>query len=52
MIRLPTHRSPTHPGEMLSDEFLGPMGLTSVTWQMPFTSPISASTKSSMGGEG
>jgi addiction module HigA family antidote len=28
MIRIPTHRSPTHPGEMLSEEFLKPMGLT------------------------
>ena len=28
MIRIPTHRTPTHPGEMLLEEFLGPMGLT------------------------
>jgi addiction module HigA family antidote len=28
MIRVPTHRSPTHPGEMLLEEFLLPMGLT------------------------
>ena len=28
MIRLPTHRAPTHPGEMLSEEFFKPMGLT------------------------
>ena len=28
MIRIPTHRAPTHPGEMLREEFLGPMGLT------------------------
>jgi antitoxin HigA-1 len=28
MIRVPTHRSPTHPGEMLFEEFLVPMGLT------------------------
>ena len=28
MIRVPTHREPTHPGEMLLDEFLIPMGLT------------------------
>lgn len=27
-MRLPTHRSPTHPGEMLLEEFLKPMGLT------------------------
>jgi len=28
MIRIPTHRTPTHPGEMLLEEFLYPMGLT------------------------
>ena len=28
MIRIPTHRTPTHPGEMLIEEFLKPMGLT------------------------
>ncbi len=28
MIRIPTHRVPTHPGEMLMEEFLKPMGLT------------------------
>ena len=28
MIRVPTHREPTHPGEMLLEEFLNPMGLT------------------------
>lgn len=28
MSRLPTHRSPTHPGEMLKEEFLEPLGVT------------------------
>jgi addiction module HigA family antidote len=28
MIRIPTDRPPTHPGEMLLEEFLKPMGLT------------------------
>jgi addiction module HigA family antidote len=28
MIRIPTHRSPTHPGEMLLEESLKPMGMT------------------------
>lgn len=28
MIRVPTHRVPTHPGEMLLREFLEPMGLS------------------------
>ncbi len=26
--RLPTHRPPTHPGEMLREEFLVPLGIT------------------------
>ena len=28
MVRIPTHRAPTHPGEMLLEEFLNPMGIT------------------------
>lgn len=28
MIRIPNHREPTHPGEMLLEEFLKPMALT------------------------
>jgi len=28
MIRIPTHRAPTHPGEMLLEEFLKPMGIS------------------------
>ena len=28
MIRIPTHRAPTHPGEMLLEEFLKPMELS------------------------
>lgn len=28
MVRVPTHRAPTHPGEMLLKEFLAPMGIT------------------------
>ncbi len=28
MVRIPTQREPTHPGEMLLEEFLHPMGLT------------------------
>ena len=30
MVRVPTHRAPTHPGEMLLEEFLKPLGLTQV----------------------
>lgn len=28
MVRIPSHREPTHPGEMLLEEFINPMGLT------------------------
>ena len=28
MVRIPTDREPTHPGKMLLEEFLSPMGLT------------------------
>ena len=28
MVRIPTHREPTHPGEMLVEEFLNPMHIT------------------------
>jgi addiction module HigA family antidote len=28
MVRIPTHREPTHPGEMLLKEFLQPMGMS------------------------
>lgn len=28
MVRIPTHRVPTHPGEMLFTEFLTPLGLS------------------------
>jgi addiction module HigA family antidote len=30
MTTLPRHRPPTHPGEMLLEEFLGPLGMTQV----------------------
>ena len=28
MARIPTHRAPTHPGEMLLEEFLKPLNMT------------------------
>ena len=28
MVRIPTDRIPTHPGEMLLEEFLNPMGIS------------------------
>lgn len=30
MLRIPTHGPPTHPGEMLLEEFLKPLGMTQV----------------------
>lgn len=32
--RLPTHRPPTHPGEMLREEFLVPLGITQSAFAM------------------
>jgi addiction module HigA family antidote len=28
MVRIPTHRAPVHPGEMLVEEFLKPLGIS------------------------
>ena len=28
MLRIPTHREPTHPGAMLQKDFLAPLGMT------------------------
>ena len=28
MVRIPTHRPPPHPGELLREEFLEPLGMT------------------------
>lgn len=30
MVRVPTHRPPVHPGEVLAQEFLEPMGISQV----------------------
>lgn len=30
MLRVPAHGPPTHPGEMLNEEFLKPLGMTQV----------------------
>ena len=32
--RLPTHRPPTHPGEMLREEFLAPLGISQSAFAM------------------
>ena len=39
MIRIPTNREPTHPGEMLLEEFLKPMGLTQKELSMAIKVP-------------
>ncbi len=31
MVRIPTHGPPTHPGEMLLEEFLNPLGMSQAT---------------------
>jgi len=40
MVRIPTNRPPTHPGEMLLEEFLKPMSITqkhlSIAIHVPF----------------
>jgi antitoxin HigA-1 len=28
MVRVPTHREPSHPGEILYEEYLAPLGIT------------------------
>jgi plasmid maintenance system antidote protein VapI len=48
MVRVPTNRIPTHPGEMLLEEFLNPMGITQRDFQITFMSLISVSMRLSM----
>jgi antitoxin HigA-1 len=40
MIRLPTHRPPTHAGEILLEEFLRPLGITQVEFAEVIGVPI------------
>ena len=42
-MRLPSDRPPTHPGEMLFEEFLKPLGLTQ-SWPGVPAAPTRAST--------
>lgn len=37
---MPTHRPPTHPGEMLLEEFMKPMGLSQVTLALDLGVPL------------
>lgn len=40
MGRLPTHRPPTHPGEMLNEEFLQPLGVTQTDFARRIGVPV------------
>ena len=40
MIRIPKNRAPTHPGEMLLEEFLKPMGITQVEFARKLKIPF------------
>lgn len=37
---IPTHRTPTHPGEVLREEFLEPLGITQVAFAEHLGVPI------------
>ncbi len=39
MVRIPTNRTPTHPGEMLLEEFLIPMGISQKQLSMEIRVP-------------
>lgn len=40
MVRLPTDRPPTHPGELLLEEFLRPLGMTQVDFAKAIDVPL------------
>jgi len=40
MVRIPTHRPPTHPGEILLEEYLKPLGFTQVQLAKQIAVPI------------
>lgn len=37
---IPAHRIPTHPGEILAEEFLGPLGITQVEFARKMKVPV------------
>jgi addiction module HigA family antidote len=37
---IPTHRKPTHPGEILQEEFLSPLGITQVALAAHIRVPV------------
>lgn len=40
MVRIPTHRAPTHPGEILLEEFLKPLEITQVDFAQRIGVPL------------
>lgn len=40
MVRIPTHRPPTHPGEILLEDFLRPLGISQVDFARAIDVPI------------
>lgn len=40
MVRVPTHEPPTHPGEMLLEEFLEPLGISQVEFAKRIGVPV------------
>ncbi len=40
MVRIPTHRPPTHPGEILLEEYLKPLGLSQVAFAEKIGVPL------------
>lgn len=40
MVRLPTDRPPTHPGKLLLEEFLRPLGMTQVEFAKAIDVPL------------
>ena len=40
MVRIPSHRAPTHPGEILLEEYLKPLGLTQSEFSTRIGVPI------------
>ena len=40
LLRLPTHRLPTHPGEMLLEEFLKPLSVSQLAFSKQLKVPL------------
>ena len=49
MVRIPTDRTPVHPGAVLAEEFLAPLGVTQTASHGPSAWATRASARSSTG---